>query len=614
MLITNIKPYFSTAVLLIAMTGCSGGTNTNDSARRDSPVTMEIHEIQGSGARSPFDNSVVIVTGVVSGDFQNNDTDTTGNLGGFFIQSSNPDSDPTTSEGIFVYDGDSPAIDVSVGDEVMVEGAVNEHFGETQLSAATVTITGRGDVQAVDLSLPADLEHFEGMLLRLPQSLTVTDLYELERFGTLKLYAGDRPFSYTNQNVPDVSGYAAHRADLAAHSILLDDGRVEQNVMPIRFLNASAEANYSIRSGDSVTGLTGNLRFSRGSGSSGTEGYRLMPADDPQFETGMPRTSAPAAAGSLRVVAFNALNFFSTIDTDQDNCGPRAASGCRGADSAAELERQLSKLVTTLHMLDAEIIGLMEIENNGGIALQMIVDRLNAVSADNYDWVDTGLVGDDVITTAFIYKPTRVSLRGDAKLLDSRIDMRFNELKNRPALAQAFSQNSNGAVLSVVVNHLKSKGSDCDDVGDPNRRDGQGDCNATRSEAATALADWIATDPTGSGDPDYLVIGDLNAFVFEDPLTALKSAGFTNLLEAAVGGNTWTSVFAGESGALDHALANASLLPQVVAATDWHINADEPKALDYNLEYGRDPSLFNASSPARSSDHDPIIVDLDLTP
>ena len=137
---------------------------------------------------------------------------------------------------------------------------------------------------------------------------------------------------------------------------------------------------------------------------------------------------------------------------------------------------------------------------------------------------------------------------------------------------------------------------------------------ATRTAAAAAMADWIASDPTGSGDPDYLVIGDLNAYVFEDPLTTFKDAGFTNLLEAAHGGNTWTLVFAGQAGALDHALANPTLVPQVAAATDWHINADEPRVLDYNLDFGRDPSLFNGSSPIRSSDHDPIIIDLELEP
>ncbi|MGI9222637.1 MAG: ExeM/NucH family extracellular endonuclease [Woeseiaceae bacterium] len=597
---------------IAALTACSSGSNTNNSSSDAAPAPVSISQVQGAGSTSPFDNSAVSVSGIVSGDFQDNDTNQANNLGGFYLQSLTPDADTATSEGIFVYDGSAPLVDVTAGDLVTVEGVVNEHFGETQISASRVTMTGRGSVQPIDVSLPADLERFEGMLVRLQQTMTVADLYELERFGTVQLYAGDRPYAYTNQNSADPTGFADHRRNFAARSILLDDGRRAENVSPIRFLTASAEANYSIRSGDVVTGVIGNLRFARGSGSSGNEGYRLVPTTSPMFETGLPRRAAPVAAGSLRAVGFNALNFFSSIDTGQDSCGPGKDRGCRGADSAEELERQLSKLTTTLHLINADIVGLMEIENNGGIALQMIVDRLNAVSTDGYDFVDTGIIGDDVITTAFIYKPARVSLRGEAVLLDSRFDMRFNELKNRPALAQAFTQTSDGATLSVVVNHLKSKGSDCDDVGDPDRNDGQGDCNRTRTEAAAALADWIATDPTDSGDPDYLIIGDLNAFVFEDPLTALKNAGFTNLLEAQIGGDTWSSVYRGESGALDHALANATLLAQVVAATDWHINADEPRVLNYNLDFGRDPSLFNASSPARSSDHDPIIVDLEL--
>ena len=596
---------FFLTFILIALAGCSG-SNTTSPPSGDLPTNTPIGQIQGAGAISPLENAAVTVTGIVSGDFQDNDADASSNMGGFYLQSVRPDSDPSTSEGIFVFDGRTARVDVAVGDEVVVEGTVNEHFGETQISAASVTVTGSGSIQAVDVNLPADLEQYEGMLIRLPQALTVAGLYELERFGSVRMVAGGRPYSFTNQNAPSVAAYAAHRADLAARTILLDDGRLEQNLMPIRYL--------PIRSGDSTTALTGNLRYSRGSGDSGTEGYRLVPTIAPQFESRNPRPPVPDKAGSLRVVSFNALNFFSSIDSGQKNCGPSANRSCRGANSAEELERQLSKLTTTLHLIDADVIGLMEIQNNRGIALQMIVDRLNAVSADGYDWVDTGLVGTDVITTAFVYKPARVSVKGDPAVLDSTTDMRFNELKNRPAVAQAFTQNSNGAVFSVVVNHLKSKGSSCDDVGDPNRNDGQGNCNLTRTQAAAALAAWAAKDPTRSGDSDYLVIGDFNAFVFEDPLTALKDAGLVNLLEASVGGNTWSSVFAGESGALDHAFANAALLPQIVAATDWHINADEPTALDYNLEYDRDPALFDATIPYRTSDHDPIIVDLTLVP
>ena len=97
-------------------------------------------------------------------------------------------------------------------------------------------------------------------------------------------------------------------------------------------------------------------------------------------------------------------------------------------------------------------------------------------------------------------------------------------------------------------------------------------------------------------------------------MITLKNAGYTNLMEAAIGGDTWSSVFAGESGALDHVLASASLVAQVSATIDWHINSDEPIALDYNTEFGRDSALFDATIPYRTSDHDPIIVDLDLSP
>jgi len=610
----NLKLLSSFTVAMLALAGCSSDSNTNSPPPDNALVVTPIHQIQGAGSSSPLDNSAVTVTGIVTGDTQNNDADPNNNLGGFYVQELNADSDAATSEGIFVFDGNAPAVDVSIGDQVMVEGTVNEHFGETQISAALVTVIGSGTVQAVEVNLPADFEQYEGMLVRLPQSLTVAGLYELGRFGTVQLIAGGRPYAYTNQNPPNVAGYAAHQADFAARSILLDDGRVEQNVDPIRYLNADANPDYSIRSGDTVTGLTGNVRYARGSGSSGAESYRLVPTVDPLFETANPRPSAASFAGTLRVVGFNALNFFSTIDAGRDNCGPSGSAGCRGADSAEELERQLAKLVTALNVIDADIVGLMEIENNAGVALQILVNRLNTVSSNTFGYVDTGTVGTDVITTAFLYKTATVSLNGDAVILDSRVDVRFDETRNRPSVAQSFTQASNGAVFSVVVNHLKSKGSSCADGGDPNLNDGQGNCNATRTQAAVALADWIATDPTGSGDTDYLVVGDLNAFVFEDPLTALKSAGFTNLMEVSVGGDSWSSVFAGQSGALDHALASPSLVAQVSRAIDWHINSDEPTSLDYNTEFGRNPALFDATVPYRSSDHDPIIVDLDLSP
>ena len=177
--------------------------------------------------------------------------------------------------------------------------------------------------------------------------------------------------------------------------------------------------------------------------------------------------------------------------------------------------------------------------------------------------------------------------------------MRFDTRRNRPALAQTFEQTSNKARLTIVLNHLKSKGSSCEPYGDPNIGDGQGNCNGKRTAAALAIADWVATDPTGSGDSDVLIIGDLNAYLLEDPLTTLKNAGFTNLVENHSGLAAYSFNYDGESGALDHALASKSLTTQVSGVVEWHINADEPAALDYKLGNGRDPGLFNGAIPYR---------------
>ena len=133
----------------------------------------------------------------------------------------------------------------------------------------------------------------------------------------------------------------------------------------------------------------------------------------------------------------------------------------------------------------------------------------------------------------------------------------------------------------------------------------------TRTNAAAALADWLATDPTGSGDDDFLILGDLNAYNREDPLTALTNAGLVNLLDGAT--QPYSFSFDAQAGALDHAVASASMASQVVEAIEWHINADEPELHDYNLEFGRDPALFDASTPYRASDHDPVVVGLDPT-
>ena len=183
-------------------------------------------------------------------------------------------------------------------------------------------------------------------------------------------------------------------------------------------------------------------------------------------------------------------------------------------------------------------------------------------------------------------------------------------------------QNTTGGIFTAVVNHFKSKGTACDDIGDPDTGDGSGNCNLTRTAAAEALVDWLAGDPTGSGDSDYLIIGDLNAYDKETPIDAIKlgpddtpgtADDYTDLIYQYIGEYAYSYVFDGQLGYLDHALASADLLPEVTGTTVWHINADEPDLIDYDMTYKQDAqdALYEPNA-YRSSDHDPVIFGLNV--
>jgi uncharacterized protein len=150
-------------------------------------------------------------------------------------------------------------------------------------------------------------------------------------------------------------------------------------------------------------------------------------------------------------------------------------------------------------------------------------------------------------------------------------------------------------------------------IGATVRGHGQGCWNANRTAAAEALRDWLASDPTGVGDTDHLVIGDLNSYALEDPIQVFADAGYVDLA-LRTDPDTYSYVFDGQWGSLDYALASPSIAPQATAAAPYLINADEPSVLDYNTNFksaGQVATLF-APDEFRTSDHDPILVGLDL--
>lgn len=526
-----------------------------------------IYTIQGEGAATPLSGEVT-TQGVITGVFPD----------GVYIQDAAGDANPLTSDGLFI----NLTAALSPGQVVRVTGTVSEQYGQTRLDSPSIIDCGTtGTVTPVPLTLPftnrALLEQYEGMLVTLPQTLTVTGSYTLGRFGELMLSSGGRLFQPTQITAPGTDA-ADQAAANALNMLLLDDGSSATNPTPPPYLPVEGTR----RVGDTVQGITGVLAYNFGD-------YRVYPTEAPVFIGANVRpVQPPVVGGTLRVASLNAQNYFNGPDFPTP----------RGATTPDAFALQRAKLAVAITALDADIIGLMEIENDGYGVESALQDLVNALPGYAFIVPDVP-TGSDAITVALIYRTTTVTPVGDAAVTNAPpFDLR------RPPLAQSFRQNATDEVLTIAVNHWKSKS--CADASGANadQGDGQGCWNAERVQAAQTLLNWLATDPTQSGDPDVLVIGDLNAYAQEDPITTLQAAGYTNLL--ALYQTSYSYVFDGASGTLDYALSSPALLPQVTGVAAWHINADEPPLFAY------DGTLPDASF-YRASDHDPLLIGLNLT-
>lgn len=621
--------------------GSATATITSDEA-----TVTKISQIQGSGAASGMVGQVVTIEAIVTGDFQNGDADTTRNLGGFFVQeeAADWDGDAATSEGLFIFGG---ATDVNRGDLVRITGTVTEFNGLTELVPTSITIVQAGAVSdvssmAVSLSLPnANLEAFESMLVKVPQTLVVTELQDQERLGEIKLYAteGDglagqideapdgRPYTYTQTNDPSVAGFSAYNSAVAARTIIYDDG-INGTWQGVQNPNGGAFGTATApQSGDSITNLEGVLDF-------GFSAFRLRSVENGQntfSDTNPNDPTPPSVGGSLTVANFNVLNFFVTL-----NNGGQMDNGQtpRGANTEAEFERQVDKLIETLITLDADVLALVELENDfstptdpafltggpavraqlyleAGNAIGYIVERLNLELGDNvYSWVSPGVdhVGTDAIAVGFIYKNDVVGIAAG-----TTVAVDLDAVNDRPTVAVTFEELATGAEFTAVANHFKSKGSGTGVNAD--QGDGQARSNFDRVQQAERLDAWLDTNPTGTDDADYVLLGDFNAYYREDPIGVLQAAGF----QIPFAETTTSYVFDGQVGTLDYAFVSGSLAGQVTGAGHWHINADYAPALDYNVSvdgapggYSRPTGWFDGEVPYRTSDHDVTLIGLNL--
>ncbi|GAA5134573.1 hypothetical protein GCM10025767_11060 [Thalassotalea piscium] len=573
-----------------------------------------ISAVQGVSTQSPLVGETHVLEAVVSAVFPE--------LQGFFIQEelAHQDNDVASSEAIFIYNNQNTVVPTA-GDIIRVIGVVSEHYGKTQLVASEDILNcGVGNVVATQLNLPfssaEQVESLEGMFITINNPLMVTDNYKLGQYGEVTLSNG-RLFVPTNIYQPGTPEIAQLSAQNALKKITLDDGMNGSYPDNIIYPLGGLSAVNSLRIGDTVTALTGVIDYS-------FNNYRVIPTEQPTFLSSNPRTSSPdlANTGNLTVASFNVLNYF-----NGNGLGEGFPTD-RGADTFEEFERQRAKIISAILAMDADIIGLLEMENDGfgqHSAVQDLVNGLNAVAPNDahYRFVDpnipadevTGIaqLGGDLIKVAIIYNEKSVTEIGTAAYVT---EFPF-EYHNRPPMAQTFQSKATGESLTVAINHFRSKGcSSSGGVENEDKNDGQGCYNLRRVQAAQAIVAWLGQNPTGIDESKVLIMGDLNAYSKEDPLSTIEQAGYTNLTSLFTGDNNYTYTYQGESGTLDHALASAQLTEKIVDATQWHINADEPLILDYNTEKKSAGNLVNLynNDAYRASDHDPVVVSINLTP
>jgi 5'-nucleotidase len=330
--------------------------------------------------------------------------------------------------------------------------------------------------------------------------------------------------------------------------------------------------------------------------------FALEPADGTaagnEFPAANPRpTTAPAVGGDLTISDFNVLNYFVDFPSE---FGDEA----RGAANAEELAEQQAKIVTAITALDADVLTLHEIENSAVLTpehpYRAVETLLGAIEAeDGHDWAHVPAHEDtDVITNAIVYRTDRVTPVGNPAV---PVDLTAFDNARSP-IAQTFD--ADGEVVTLIANHLKSKGSSCGAASDDTSAGGAGNCNGDRVAQAEALVAFAAEQ--ARKDPDVLLTGDFNAYRYEDPIDVVAAAGYTDLAPVLAPGQ-YSYVFDGGSGSLDHVFASPSMVGKLTGLGVWDINAVE----SFGYEYDGYGPLY-APYAYRASDHNPTVFGIDL--
>ncbi|WP_236621062.1 ExeM/NucH family extracellular endonuclease [Rhodopirellula sallentina] len=606
---------FCLSIVLSLVPVSLGGCNASDTGPGAGPMLLSISQVRDEKASRAFVGKTVEVCGVVVADYRGPDQ-----LGGVYLQDADA-KDAGDSSTMFLRIDRSEA--VSVGDHIHVKGVLVRAGERPQLkpdvSEGSVAVRNDGKIASArphELTFDGreiDWKSLDGRLVRFTDDMIVTDTHDLARYGQVTLSANERLYVATEMidpNDADPAGVStAGDSNVAAvnafddlsrnRSIVLDDGSAKENPESLYLLNATENSNgtRTLRVGTRIKNLTGIVTNVRGR-------FMVMPSGNLDIEYAERPAVPDLGECDVKIASFNVLNYFTTIDNGRNQA--------RGADNAEEFQRQEAKLVSALNALDADVIGLMEMENKPGVEKRLVAALNRDVEGTPYqgvgrpDGLSDAPGGGNAIRVGIIYRRDRVKPVDSVQMV---VDPAFYDA--RTPLVQTFHRVGEKTRFTVVVNHFKSKGSRGAKGADRDMKDGQGANNASRRKQAEALVEYVAALQQKHGAVNLLILGDLNAYSQEDPIDTLRAAGLIDLVHThSSEEKPYSYVYYGRAGCLDHAFATPELASMVSNTAIWHINSSEPKFLDYNLEFN--PKPYYQPDAFRSSDHDPVLVGLDL--
>ena len=671
-----------------------------------------IMELQGSGTSSPFidaendvytSEQVFSVTGVVTA------IQSTG-IGndlpqGFFIQDAVGDSDASTSDGIFVKanilaltsNSASTQESIAIGDELTVYGVVTESYGWT-IFEATVSNTfeliyrqSTGNVIAAtplrkletDATFDTTLERHESMhvLLDLDAKMQIARTFGFD-FGSFRnnlvITNGGVNFHPNQHAAPGSQVSIDNRANNEANRITVETFAKASNGTVPWFPdfgddNGQGATDDYLRVGATISGLEGVITYS-------SSEFRLFTTNtitnaDLSYQLIADRTPAPVIAdGNLKIATMNVLNLFNSPFGGAKN--PLETN--RGAEDEDEFIVQRAKIVAAIAALDADVIGIMEVENNGFDDDSSIVQLVNLVNAEfspENQYViarptKDKRIGTDAISSQLIYRRSVIALdrldiiempyqRVPGEFFPTQFegdweDFRPTSKYMRNAVTPVFTLDKpNEKKLTVSVNHFKSKGSTCWEdlqktkVNDEGLTvhyledtDFQGSCEHLRVAAANYIGNQLE---------DYqgyrIIVGDLNSYANEDPVMVLTNqANLPSTRSIKAGRNVFVGskeIFGNENEVIKNSFGYINIIQKKHEDTVSYSFNDEVGTLDYVLitpdveQFVVDATDWNINSvestllqyessftgslekyndPFRSSDHDPAVVSLNMLP